>query len=1792
MAGRVSHTCFRLSSGPTRDNEVRAPSANCCAEQYYVVGEDFCRPCASRCATGITEITPCVGAAGHLAPSNRVCRDTTPPVITLQGPTTVTVEGGGVWRDPGYTGTDSAFPFTLTNLVHVVQPNMRIVATQQARYTLSDAAGLSAVPQIRTVVVVDTTPPVISMLGNSVMDHEACCTTHGVALCSGSCRFNDPGATAVDAVGGPVPVTVTGGNFNVQVPGTHVVTYTAVDIYNNRASVNRTVNVVDGTHPIVTINGNYSQVFEAVNNTPYVDPGAVCADIVDGDLTSDMTTTTGPSGPVQINVPGTYFIYYDCQDQRSPPNVAPRVTRTIIVQDTTPPTITLTPPLNMTLEGGHTYVDPGYSAWDSLNGNITYLVTLTPFPQVDNVLPAGTTTVYTYHVTDAAGNSVVNPPNRTITIIDTTPPVITLFPNDTVLQHEICHDLVSTCNDIAYYQASDLLPPFNLTSQVVVTTNATLNYSAPVGTAFRIEYNVTDTVGLMTYHPGHVVVLVDQTFPTISMNDVDALNRTSVEAGTTYVDAGATASDTIPPFNLTSGITTSGIAGVNTLAVPLSEFDVTYSVTDDVGNTATAVRTVVIIDTVPPTLTVAGPVNINAQAGLPFTMPSYSAVDPVYGTNATVSVSAHVTFYVRDNTRLRCSGIDVASLPPAPSGQYANQYTSTVDTDYGAGSIIEVTFIATDAVGNSANVSRTVTLIDTLAPTITLIGSSTVTYEITSGSYSDQWAEAQDAASGDMTGCIMARVQGLTVDVNCSSAACVNNAMLQFANAPLNTVVTITYSVTDGQGLSASTTRTVTIADTIAPNVTVAGASLYTVVQNQAFTLPACVCEEFGAAPFNCTNDFSQASLSTTGTVTITFTCTDTGNNFATETVTLNVIPPVTDLGTAQSVVLQINLQPYNTPPPTVAPPPAPPPAAQSQIILQIASGVQAISPSTVSSVVAQGNINVISTSCSSAAGICEILAQPITDLSKVTRLPTVSPALIAGASHYAISAETPITASLDAQANSPTTSLCGPSGALSTPCSSFTSRRRQTGGTFTAVASSGAFSFNVTAMVRTSFPAQGSTAMNLLAAQILSQSGIPTSSQDIECKLRFAGSAMCWFTTTHFVTNADITTLTAAANVMAVQPAAWISTSAMNPTVGTYEATALDGSLIGGTVAFTIDTSAPATSLSNAGAVDVDCIAADPDGLQFLTVCNGDLVCRNKLYTILSTGVASQSDAADSVISRVLSASDSHCNTKFLTARTPQGSVSASAAAAVLLANGITTNMVYCVENVCNYQTAQGSVTSGAAPTLTVSPMMTSLAGVTAATASTLAPAAPVMGAIQLANPGVSAASVFAAAGMLPTHIDCDSNGLCIFTVPHASAVHMNQLAAQSQVTSTVGPVALSVNSSAPVFEGSFSFNSTVITTQQATSALLNANIAPTSVTCTLGTCSFRSQMPITLSDMQTRFSPLRQASESFGRTFSDVVPIQSADEVGAALRQAIMDHTGARSGQIVIVSVAQTSQFNQNGEVAITINPASNANDTYRTSMVISSSLNLVPVLSGAGIMVTSLGAPDSGVVTFTHTNPLTPAQLLALSNAGATMITTDAMPAVPTGTISSLLEAAANSAGTIPPMPLTDGTLTVTGYCSPICTSAPTAPTPAPSPAISVGASSGGGGDSAGFSMLYVYIIVAVVVVAIIGGVLYARGGKGENDKVTESKIHTASFENPLYEDGPDAAAATTADDTQGYSDVPADAPEADPAGIYDETDDIPPEQEGIYDDMPVMAGDAGQGYMDVAGNEEEFDEFEDE
>ena len=147
----------------------------------------------------------------------------------------------------------------------------------------------------------------------------------------------------------------------------------------------------DTVNPELELFGGASVTREA--GQAWAEPGAAGHDARDGNLTASITVT----GTVDMNTTGTYVLTYSVADAAG--NEA-NATRTVTVVDTTHPVLTLLGDANMSQAKDSAWVDPGATASDSLDGNLTSSITIT------GTVDVNTTGVYTltYSISDGASN--------------------------------------------------------------------------------------------------------------------------------------------------------------------------------------------------------------------------------------------------------------------------------------------------------------------------------------------------------------------------------------------------------------------------------------------------------------------------------------------------------------------------------------------------------------------------------------------------------------------------------------------------------------------------------------------------------------------------------------------------------------------------------------------------------------------------------------------------------------------------------------------------------------------------------------------------------------------------------------------------------------------------------------------------------------------------------------------------------------------------------------------------------------------------------------------------------------------------------------------------------------------------------------------------------------------------------------------------------------------------------------------------------------------------------------------
>ena len=389
-----------------------------------------------------------------------------------------------------------------------------------------------------------------------------------------------------------------------------------------------------------------------------------------------------------------------------------------------------------------------------------------------------------------------------VTATDGTTPVAQ---NITVNITDVTED--STADPIEFSTSATFSALENQTSVGTVQASggdgATLSYSI-TGGADNTKFSIVSSTGVLTFNnapdfetPGSnagtnayaiIVTATDGTTPvtqniTVNITDVTEDSTPPVitlngqpssnhEVGSPYEDA-TTASDNAGvdiTSSMTTTITKDGEAfgdDVSTIGYVTGTYVIKYNVSDAAGNTATQVTsTVTVADTNAPTINLEGDATVTITVGQSYSDAGATASD-TYDQSSTISISITIT----------------------KNGAAFNDDITTIGNAVGT---YEITYSAQDAAGNTAQVTRTVTVeaapvTDITAPVINLNGASTIT--LTVGQTYTELVSATDNVDGTVPVTI-----GGTVDTGVAGT------------------YTLTYDATDAaQNTAAQVTRTVTV---------------------------------------------------------------------------------------------------------------------------------------------------------------------------------------------------------------------------------------------------------------------------------------------------------------------------------------------------------------------------------------------------------------------------------------------------------------------------------------------------------------------------------------------------------------------------------------------------------------------------------------------------------------------------------------------------------------------------------------------------------------------------------------------------------------------------------------------------------------------------------------------------------------------------------------------------------------------------------------------------------------------
>ncbi len=728
-----------------------------------------------------TVIWTATDAAGNVAQATQrvTIRDTTSPVISA--PPSVTVEAANPSSSIALgtpSTSDAIGVVSVTNDAPETFPLGDTIVT----WTATDSAGNSATTK-QVVTVQDTTKPKIRAPADVTV--EATSSANNVAI------LGDPTVTdngEIKSITNDAPLA-----FPL---GVTTVTWAATDTAGNISVDTQNVKVVDTTAPTITAPADV--VFEAVSSTGNPVP---IGDATTDDIQLAIVTNDAPATfPL-----GDTIVTWTATDAAGNSVMA---TQKVSVIDTTAPILVL--PADVTAEAtspDHNIISTGQATAEDIIG----ISSITNNAPVDFAF--GTTTV-TWTAIDTAGNSVSA--NQTITIVDTTAPELQV-PRDIVAE---ATDPVLNIIQIGSATAFDIIDIESITDDAPD--------AFPLGMT-TVTWTVSDTSG-NSATATQTITIQDTTSPLVTA-PADIIAEATSPTDNIVSIGDATATDIIGVQSITNDAPS---------VFPLGDTIVTWTATDNTGNSATITQKITIVDTTAPSITVPPDVTFEALGTTGNLIP------------------------IGDATATDLVGVQ----------SITNDATSAFSLGEKT-----ITWTATDAAGNSATATQKITVVDTTPPTI--VAPAPVESEATSAT--ENTVTLGEATAADFVG-----IQSIT-----------NDAPVVF---PIGETI-VTWTATDMAGLTATTTQTVTINDTTPPTLAVPKAITVEATSESQNTVNIGEASASDLVDIqSITNDAPDAFP--LGMTTVTWTATDTSGLSTSDTQIITVIDTTAPLITPPSDVV------------------------------------------------------------------------------------------------------------------------------------------------------------------------------------------------------------------------------------------------------------------------------------------------------------------------------------------------------------------------------------------------------------------------------------------------------------------------------------------------------------------------------------------------------------------------------------------------------------------------------------------------------------------------------------------------------------------------------------------------------------------------------------------------------------------------------------------------------------------------------------------------------------------------
>ncbi len=406
-------------------------------------------------------------------------------------------------------------------------------------WTATDGGGNTATCT-QTVIVTDNQNPTIATNSNITVSNDA-------GVCSAVVTFASPTATDNCSVSSVVCTPASGSTF---ASGSTTVTCVATDAAGNTASSTFIVTVSDTQPP--TISG--LSTVTATTNT-----GCTATGVNLGTpITADNCSVASVSNNAPTAFPlGNTTVIWTVTDAAGNTTTA---TQLVVVTDNVNPTITAPAAVNTTTNSGCTAT--GVNLGTPITADNCSVASVTN--NAPTVFPLGNTTVI-WTVTDGGGNTATA--TQIVTVADNVNP--TIIPPATIN---------ATTNAGCFATGVNLGNPTTADNCTVASTSNNAPTTFPLGNT-TVTWTVTDAAGNTTTAT-QLVIVTDNVNPTIT-----APAAVTVCSGSTVNLGTPTTADNCGVLSVTNNAPSTYPTGTTT---------VTWTVTDNSGNTATATQIVTV----------------------------------------------------------------------------------------------------------------------------------------------------------------------------------------------------------------------------------------------------------------------------------------------------------------------------------------------------------------------------------------------------------------------------------------------------------------------------------------------------------------------------------------------------------------------------------------------------------------------------------------------------------------------------------------------------------------------------------------------------------------------------------------------------------------------------------------------------------------------------------------------------------------------------------------------------------------------------------------------------------------------------------------------------------------------------------------------------------------------------------------------------------------------------------------------------------------------------------------------